>query len=106
MTRRHPEADIRIGIRRFLKNLGWAVWDMEQNRPTRQTPGFSDLVALGHGHILFIEVKTTKGRRTEAQDVFAGEVHGNGGTYLVWRSVKDAWDWLETQGIIKEARNA
>ena len=102
MKRRHPEADIRIGIREHLKNLGWAVWDMEQNRPTRQTAGFSDLVACGRGWILFIEVKTEHGRTSEAQDVFAAEVRKNGGTYLVWRSVKDAWDWMEAKGLIKE----
>ena len=103
MTRRHPEANIRIGIRDFLKQLGWAVWDMEQNRPTRQTPGFSDLVACGHGRILHIEVKTAKGRTTEAQEFFARQVRQNGGTYLVWRSVMDAWKWLEEEGIVKEA---
>jgi Holliday junction resolvase-like predicted endonuclease len=104
MTRRHPETDIRIGIRTFLRDLGWAVWDMEQNRPTRQTPGFSDLVACGRGRILFIEVKTAKGKMTPAQAVFAAEIGHNGGTYLVWRSVKEAWDWLEAEGIIKEVR--
>ena len=104
MTRR-PETTIRIAIRDFLKKqLGFAVWDMEQNRPTRQTPGFSDLVACGYGRILHIEVKTPKGKTTPAQDLFAAEIRKNGGTYLVWRSVMDAWQWLEAEGIVKEAR--
>lgn len=102
MTRR-PETVIRIAICKFLKQLGWAVWDMEQNRPTRQTAGFSDLVALGHGRVLFVEVKTAKGILSPAQTVFGAEVAANGGTFLVWRSVKDAWDWLAREGIIEEA---
>jgi Holliday junction resolvase len=99
-----PEAGIRRGIREFLKTVGFAVWDMEQNRPTRQTAGFSDLVAIGHNRILFIEVKTPKGKLSITQEMFGAEIEQNGGTYLVWRSVLDAWDYLESQGIVSEAR--
>ena len=83
-----------------MKQFGFAVWDMEQNRPTRQTAGFSDLVAFGHGHILFIEVKTAKGKTTPAQDLFAAEVRKNVGTYVVWRSVIDAWQWLGEHDVV------
>jgi len=99
---RRPEQQIRLGIKRLLMQLGFAVWDMEQNRPTRQTPGFSDLVAMGHGQILFIEVKTPKGRLSEYQKLFGSAVTNNYGTYLVWRSVTDAWDWLVEWNIIEE----
>ena len=101
---RRPEAQIRYSIRRLLvQKLGFAVWDMEQNRKTRQTPGFPDLVVIGHGLILFVEVKTPKGKLSEHQELFRDEVTANGGTYLVWRDVRDAWDYLVAEGIIKEA---
>ncbi len=100
-----PETRIRIDIREFLKKMGYALWDLEQNRKTRQTPGFSDLVAFGHGMILFIEVKTEKGKLSDAQEVFAHSVRANGGTYLVWRDVREAWDYLVSVGIITEVDN-
>ena len=101
--RGRPETKIRLEIRRFLKKMGFAIWDMEQNRPTRQTPGFSDLVVFGHGTILFVEVKTPTGKLTGYQEEFGDAVGENGGTYLVWRDVRDAWDYLVQVGIIKEA---
>ena len=100
-----PETRIRIDIREFLKKMGFSLWDLEQNRKTRQTPGFSDLVAFGHGMILFIEVKTETGTQSENQKIFEAEVKANGGTYLVWRDVREAWDYLVTKGIITEVEN-
>lgn len=97
------ETLIRLDIRRFLRNLGFAVWDMEQNRPTRQTAGFPDLVAIGRGRILFVEVKAPKGRLSPAQQVFREECLANGGTYLVWRSASEAWDYLEANGMVSRA---
>ena len=99
-----PEQKIRLEIRKFLKNVGFSCWDFEQGRKTRQTPGFSDLVACGHGLILFIEVKTETGTQSDAQKVFEDEVTANGGKYFLWRDVREAWDYLVVGGIIKEAR--
>ena len=99
-----PETKIRLAIKRFSKQMGFSVWDMEQNRATRQTPGFSDLVLVGHGLILFVEVKTPKGRLSAYQKAFRDAVTENGGTFLVWRSVRDAWDYLVEVGIIRESK--
>ena len=101
--RRRPEQAIRLGIKRFLKQVGFSIWDTEQNRRTRVTPGLSDLIAFGHGVILFIEVKTEKGTLSADQEVFGDAVAQNGGTFLVWRSTHDAWDYLVQVGIIQEA---
>jgi hypothetical protein len=90
------EAKIRRSIRDFLRMMGGAVWDLEQNRPTRQTPGFPDLVVLGWGHVAFVEVKTPQGRLTEHQELFRRECEANGGEHHVWRSVTDAVEWHES----------
>jgi hypothetical protein len=103
MTRARPETVIRLGIAKLMRQIGFDVWDMEQNRPTRQTPGFSDLVCVGHGRVLFVEVKTEKGRLSGYQEIFGESIQRNGGDYLVWRSTVEAWDWLVEQGIIEEA---
>ncbi|MCK5316291.1 MAG: hypothetical protein KAJ55_00175 [Anaerolineales bacterium] len=103
---KRPEQKIRIEIREFLKTISFAVWDLEQNRKTRQTPGFSDLVAFGHGLILFIEVKTEKGTQSDFQKGFEVEVKANGGHYLLWRDVREVWDYLVGLGIITETDHA
>ena len=99
-----PETAIRIGIRDLLRTLGFAVWDLEQNRQTRQTPGFTDLVAMGRGHILFIEVKTPKGSLSGAQEIFRDECLTNGGEWYLWRSTEDAKGWLVECGYVVEAK--
>lgn len=101
--RRRPETQIRLGIKKFLKEVGFYVIDTEQNRRTRVTPGLSDLIAFGHGVVLFVEVKTEKGKLSAYQEEFGGAVSQNGGNFLVWRSTHDAWDYLVQVGVIEEA---
>ena len=56
---------------------------------------------MGYGHILFVEVKTSKGRLSLSQTDFQLTVESNGGVYLVWRSDSDAMDWCHREGIVK-----
>lgn len=98
------EKAIQLSIRRFMQSMGFAVWDLSQPRATMQTAGMPDLIAAGKGRILFIEVKTARGTQTPAQIVFQKEIEANGGTYLLWRSTKDAWDFLVSAGIIEGGR--
>lgn len=97
------ETGIRIGIRTMLRQVGYAVWDMEQNRPTRQTAGFPDLVAIGRGQVLFIECKSPKGTLSPGQIVFRDECLANGGTWFCWRSVLEARAFLVRRGIVEIA---
>jgi len=60
-------------------------------------------VVIGRGRILFIEVKTRKGRLSDAQKVFRDECTQNGGEYLVFRSASEAWDWLVERHVVEEA---
>ena len=90
-----PEVEIRMAIRRALEASGFDVYDFEQNRPTRQTPGIADLYAVGRGRCAWIEVKTHKGKQSEAQVVFERRVTGNGGEYLVMRHESEAFRWAE-----------
>ena len=68
------EATIRMEIRRWCELRGALVYDLEQNRPTRQTPGVSDLIVLwpDGGGCWFVEVKAARGRQSEAQQEFSG----------------------------------
>lgn len=97
------EASIQAGIKDLLKNLGAYVVDTSQPRATMITPGLSDLIVMGWGRIAFVEVKTPDGKMSKHQVAFRREVEDNGGTYMVWTSSKDAWEWLKDVGAVQEA---
>jgi hypothetical protein len=86
----HPEQDIRVGIVSYLRMMGWAVWDLEQNRRTRQTAGLPDLFLAGFHRTVWVEVKTPTGRLSDAQAVFREEMRANGHEWHLWRSVEQA----------------
>lgn len=52
--------------------------------------GVSDLIIIVQGHIYFVEIKTPKGKQTEAQKKFQERVEALGFTYWIWRSVDDS----------------
>jgi len=85
-----PEADVRRDIRGWYEVHGAQVWDMEQNRPTRQTAGMSDLVVCWPGRgMRFVEVKRKGGRQSDAQRAFQAAVEASGGVYRLVFSVAD-----------------
>ena len=90
------EAPVRIAIRGLLESLGWEVYDMEQERPTRQTPGQTDLIAFGFGIIAFLEIKrpSRRGEKedglSDSQQGFRAAVLGNGGIHRVLFDETDA----------------
>lgn len=57
-------------------------------------PGGSDLIGIYKGRFCAFEVKTAKGKATEAQLNFIGAVIRNGGIAGVVRSVEDALQLL------------
>lgn len=59
------EREVRVEIRKTLETLGWSVYDMEQERETRQTPGPTDLIAFRGPVVAFLEIKRPQ-RRGEA----------------------------------------
>ena len=69
---------------------------------TRVTPGLADLILVGHGFgAVFVELKSESGRVRDSQKRFAAGILAVGGLWLLWRSARDCWDWLESQGIVK-----
>jgi hypothetical protein len=96
--------DIQLGIRRALEVLGFDVYDLSQDRPTRQTPGLGDLYVIGRGRCAWVEVKRPGGRQSETQELFERRVRANGGEYHVWRSEEEAIRWAE--GLRTSARRA
>ena len=99
-----PEARIRKNIKDLMKMLGYSVWDLEQNRKTRQTPGIPDLIISGNGSHIHVEVKVPGKKETLSQVLFRETCNANGGTSLVWYSDSDAMDWCHSAGVVKLQR--
>ena len=53
------------------------------------TPGLPDLQAIKDGRVVMVEVKTPKGRLSDAQAAFSRAWQLAGGEYVVARSVDD-----------------
>lgn len=99
---RVTEKQVQRAITDLLKKqLGFACYNLSQPRATKQSFGLPDLIAIGRGLILFIECKRPGGKQTEYQKQFQREVEANGGTYCLWSSAKQAWDYLTERHFVE-----
>jgi hypothetical protein len=62
-------------------------------------PGFADLVVLCDGRVLFLELKSLKGRLSPAQEAFRDAVLAQGFGWALVRSLDDALEALADQGF-------
>ncbi|MEI4262810.1 VRR-NUC domain-containing protein [Roseovarius sp. D0-M9] len=118
MKRRgHPEADIQRQIVNGLRAIlpAGAVLHHSANEVTaggeaaRRTqsilrgmgvwPGFSDLLLISEGRVLFLEVKSQTGRQSDDQRAFQAAVEAQGFVYELVRSLDDALRALAKHGF-------
>lgn len=100
------EANLQKQIMMALSDAGAIVWRNntgvlpdKRGIPVRfgLCPGSSDLIGIcPDGRFLAIEVKTPKGKATEAQERFISAVRATGGRAGVARSVNDALDIMRS----------
>ena len=83
------EKDITREIRHVLKLYGVFHWKVFQSLGSQ--PGVSDIIAVEKktGRIVAIEVKTSKGKMSPAQENFLKLIEANGGIAIVARSAMD-----------------
>ena len=62
-------------------------------------PGFADLMLLCEGRVLFLELKSRKGRLSPAQEAFRDAVLGQGFGWALVRSLDDALGALTEHGF-------
>lgn len=84
------ESDIRKQVQDYLRWKGWFVYYNLQGLGSY--PGLSDLVAVKHGRIIHIELKTKRGNQSEKQKEFQAELEAAGGEYRVVRCLEDVMD--------------
>ena len=107
-TRGHPEADLQRDIVRALRlalpfgaivhasnneirgSSDWAKRQQALMKSMGQHAGFSDLIVLSEGRVLFLEVKTQTGSMSLSQRQFRGAVEGQGHCFAIVRSIDDA----------------
>lgn len=56
--------------------------------------GSSDLIIVLQKQVVFVELKTDKGKQQETQKKFEKEVIKRGHSYLLWRNLKDCQDFI------------
>ncbi|WP_128515259.1 VRR-NUC domain-containing protein [Tabrizicola thermarum] len=66
--------------------------------------GWSDLVVLAQGRVLFLEVKGPRGRLSPAQEAFRERVLAEGHHWALVRSVDEALEAAATAGMVVRAR--
>lgn len=69
-------------------------------------PGFSDLIVLSEGRVMFLEVKTKSGRQSPSQLDFEAKVQAQGHPYEVVCSVNDALGALARHGFRTRIKGA
>jgi hypothetical protein len=62
-------------------------------------PGFADLIVVCEGRVLFLELKSLKGRLSEAQEAFRAAVQAQGFGWALVRSLDDALGALADHGL-------
>lgn len=82
------EADIRRQVRDYLRIRGWFVFHILQGG-VGVYRGITDLIAAKGGRVLFIELKTARGRQSEHQKKFQADLEAHGGEYILCRGVDD-----------------
>lgn len=90
-----PEFYIKRDIKTFAEMMGFAVYDLEQNRKTRQTPGLADLLLLHDKYKieLWVETKAGKNQPSDAQELFYELVWASGGM-VAWCWSIDDFLWI------------
>jgi len=87
---KQTENQIQSAIRECLQWQGWFVIRHQQGLGCHK--GLSDLTAVKNGRVVWIEVKTLKGKLSEWQEKFRTEIEAHGGKYLVARKLDDVKD--------------
>lgn len=91
--RTNPETLILRAVKAALEAVGWIVIRIHQGLGS--TPGIADLVVMGAGRTIWIEIKTPTGNQSPVQKLFQFEVEVSGGEYRIVRSVDDVSDLVE-----------
>lgn len=101
---------ITTAVINFLNLIGFfawenktvGIWDAQKNiyrKPARHIKGASDIIATDwFGRIICVEIKTGADRLSADQTIYATEIVGRGGVYLIVQNIQDLIDGLRFYG--------
>ena len=90
------EDELSAVIKGAMEAYGCTVYSVERQRQ-QQTAGVPDLIVFHHrrARFAFVELKTSRGRLSNAQREFRDLCRRTGTPWRLWRCVQDGIDWLE-----------
>lgn len=77
------EKDLQKSITQAAKTFGWRVYHTYNSR--RSEPGFPDLVMVRGSRVIFAELKTAKGRISDAQTEWLTALSRTHSEVYLWR---------------------
>jgi hypothetical protein len=83
MIGKMSEASLQEIVLKLARITGWLCYHTHDSR--RSEPGFPDLVMVRGRRILFVELKTARGKLTAEQDKWIQALREAGNEALVWR---------------------
>ena len=87
------ETVIRRNIVDELRRSGWfVIYNMQMG--FGQHKGLADLTCMRDGNVVFIEIKTEKGRQSPEQLKFQKDCESHGVRYKLARSIADVAEFL------------
>jgi len=104
-----PEKDIEKACLELLNKAGFFAWKLFDNTRSEggrhrgaqpfQVKGQSDAIAIKDGRIWFIEFKTIVGKQSRFQKVFQGKIEGQGGCYILIRTIDECRAFIVSQPL-------
>jgi len=83
-------------LRLYWFRAGSGAMKLESGRYFKTgRPGVPDIVVIMKGRFIGLEVKTPKGRQSEAQEKAQNQIQRAGGEYYIVRSISDVKEILE-----------
>ena len=90
IIRKIKESEVKLMVRKYLTIKGWFHFPIVQSIGSFR--GAPDIIACKNGQILFIEVKTPRGKQSEYQKEFQRNIEAQRCKYLLVRDLDDLVD--------------
>jgi len=90
IIRKIKESEVKLMVRKYLTIKGWFHFPIVQSIGSFR--GAPDIIACKNGQILFIEVKTPRGKQSEYQKEFQRNIEAQKCKYLLVRDLDDLVD--------------
>jgi len=94
-----PETLLKRDVKQVLGHLGWFHFPILQGLGSY--PGLCDIITCKQGRILFLELKSKKGKQSPKQKFFQENIENQGFTYLLIRDIDDLLSVFRDLGEMK-----